>query len=1718
MMRVPSISPFATNVTAQAAAGGHAAENGGNMPAKPSTLVTRPVDELLGEYPGYGFAGYSVSTAIGNFTHIATDLGFPAALLGLLDYARTYNSRGGTGHPLGQGWAASFSARLSATDKEELSDTTGPVRFHGDDGRVLTFTPIPAGGYQRPQDLAADLTRDDSGFTLDFYDTGAAYRFDLNGRTTGRSQEGHTVSFDYDSAGRLLRATHSAGPRLNFSYDDQGRLTQAAADDGRSAGYAYGADGALATVTGPAGEVSHYTWTQGRLATFTDPDGNVLADNSYDNQGRVSSQVLPTGGTVEFGYDSATGATTVTSQPTDAVMTFTADSSGRLVKLDDPDGNTATFSYDENGYLSEAESPAGTALSQQHDDRGHLLHSDYGGASTAYSYDDQNRVASVQDPAGGAVRYTYSGSTMVPSSVTDQEGGSTQFTSAGGQLTTVTDADGNTTRYAYDPAGNLISVTDADGGVTRFQYDQAGHRIAQITPTGAETRWEYDATGRVTAVIDPDGNTTGYRYSAAGRLLATTDPTGAVTTHEYDTAGQLTAVTDPLGRTTRYAYDHDGNLTSTTAPGGAVSQTSYDHAGRVTATTDPTGAVTKYGYDHDGNLTQVTDPLGNVTHRAYDARGNLTEVTDPTGAVTKYSYDGNDREISRSDPNGNIWRTSYDLVGRVISTTDPTGAVEQQRWTKAGKLQATVDAIGNETRYAYTATGLLSSVTNPEGGLTGYAYDADGRRITSTSPAGLVTRYRYDPAARMVACVDPRDWITEYEYNARGQVTAVILPSGATTRSRYDPAGQLVETVDPNGSVTVYGYNPTAHLREVTDAKGAVKRFDYDAAGRPISFIDPLGRTTHRGYDAAGNLTSITDPDGQAQHFSYDGARHLLEQSAEDGTEVSYTYDPAGQRTSMTDGTGTTHYSYDTAGRLTTVTDPEGGTTTAGYDQAGQRTSLTYPSGLVLTYQYDQNGNLTALHDSRAGWARYALDPDGRLITEELPRNFARRFYYEHGLLARFTVFRRGHPVAQAAFRHDPDGRISTEHDADERRARFRDYRYDPAGQLVGVRHWDQRPWPWLPQHEEPGRDRPWPLHDTPLQQGLGYWQERRDQTLDLEYDAVGNRTSMRRGDEFARYRYDAADQLLARDAQGLRTDYSYDSSGRLTAEATGDHRRQIEYDGFGRAKLITQPSPWPAQRSQLTYNGNNLISLLELTNTSGRKEEESAASARYQWSYDPVPQILSQQARPQLDDAEQDRPGRLDADFAYGYVRTFASSDAGAAVFHTDAFDSGLRTPDTEPWVQADGYDVFGTPEGDRPDHDDGPWPDGLGHDGERPTLPPELPRFGYRGELAFGSTLYLRARNYDTTLGRFTTPDPLAMLPNPQPAVSPYAYANNDPVNQTDPLGLFSLGSIVSGIAHAAQHAVSGVVRGTQHLVHAVTGAVTHASHIIAGAAAAAYHAVTSAAASVARSVQRDAALAYQAVRSAASHVVHTVSDAVRRTVGMVNSGVSDAWSWIKKHNQIIGKIGSVLSNISGDLALAGAIIAPIPGLDFLTPVLEGAALATSIGAIGFQGIAKAAGDQNVTYGDLLNDAIGAIPGGEDAEDAERGISAASKLTDEEGGAQKLYHYTSRENYNRIMGGGTKDEITLKASKPASDRPKGVYVSPMSPADVGRKAGGFKSYLGLTREKSQYVIEFEADPAMFPSRLRGGRQHIWISPTDVDLPRGKITYSGPTIDWPGP
>ncbi|MFF3694991.1 RHS repeat-associated core domain-containing protein, partial [Streptomyces sp. NPDC002221] len=123
----------------------------------------------------------------------------------------------------------------------------------------------------------------------------------------------------------------------------------------------------------------------------------------------------------------------------------------------------------------------------------------------------------------------------------------------------------------------------------------------------------------------------------------------------------------------------------------------------------------------------------------------------------------------------------------------------------------------------------------------------------------------------------------------------------------------------------------------------------------------------------------------------------------------------------------------------------------------------------------------------------------------------------------------------------------------------------------------------------------------------------------------------------------------------------------------------------------------------------------------------------------------------------------------------------------------------------------------------------------GQPRTTPVEtVPQpYRYAGTYLDPTGLYkMGARSYDPNLARFTTTDPSGQETNP------YLYAAGDPINRTDPSGLFSgwkdfvVGAVATVAVGAAAAVVGAACGATAGVACAVAGGVT--GGLWAGAAA--------------------------------------------------------------------------------------------------------------------------------------------------------------------------------------------------------------------------------------------------------------------------------------------
>ena len=232
-----------------------------------------------------------------------------------------------------------------------------------------------------------------------------------------------------------------------------------------------------------------------------------------------------------------------------------------------------------------------------------------------------------------------------------------------------TDAGGNITAYQYDAAGNLSQITSPDNYTLGFQYDESNHVIKAFDQENHAVTRTLDLEGKPRTVTDPNGNSTRYAYydsTQDGRLKTLSDALNHSTTFSYDANGNATSVTvtgsdGTTTRTTLSFFDELDRPTRIVGPSYTdatlgvirpVTQYLYDNLGRRTQvnagyTTDSTGVnpaldvlkvQTTLSFDDFGRKVKETDPLTKFSVFEYDANNNLVKATDAKGQLTQYTW------------------------------------------------------------------------------------------------------------------------------------------------------------------------------------------------------------------------------------------------------------------------------------------------------------------------------------------------------------------------------------------------------------------------------------------------------------------------------------------------------------------------------------------------------------------------------------------------------------------------------------------------------------------------------------------------------------------------------------------------------------------------------------------------------------------------------------------------------------------------------------------------------------------------------------------------------------------------------------------------------------------------------------------------------------------------------------------------------------------------
>ncbi|MFJ9809271.1 ricin-type beta-trefoil lectin domain protein [Streptomyces sp. NPDC101158] len=985
-------------------------------------------------------------------------------------------------------------------------------------------------------------------------------------------------------------------------------------------------------------------------------------------------------------------------------------------------------------------------------------------------------------------------------------------------------------RYEYDALGRVTKALDTAGNATSATFSPPVGPAFTLTTTNALGH-------RVTTRVDP----------ARELVLSTTDANDRTVTTAFDDFGRSTAVWlpgqragvdkaaytfeyrltehEPPAVTSRTLRDngtygeavaiYDGLLrkrqTQSAAVGGGrvITDTLYNANGTVRQTNN--GYYTTGAPDRNIFVPETVFSIPNATQTAYDGMNRPVRVTTletgtPKSASTT-AYEA-DSVLVRSamSPDG---LTPLAGSRSTRTTTDALGR------TKYLDLATSADlSTWNRTSYEYSVRGKLSKVTDAAGNVWTYAHDGRGRLVSSTDPDTGPSTYGYNDLDQQIRFKDASGREQYTAYDALGRKTALrddspIGPLAISWTFDTAPGGKghpAAATRYENGAaftstVTGYdeGYRPTGTRITIPDTpatKGLAGAYTYTTTYTPTGKVQTATVPATPGGLAAERLVTRYNGEGMVQSVS--------------GLEwytADIIYGPFGEALRTTSGSAprrvwTTNFFDPATGRLSqSVTDRE----------------TASPNRLsAVSYQYDAGGQITSITDRQPGdrvdRQCFAYDPLGQLVEA-------------------WTGKTEGCPQPTS-------GEVTAGPDGD---GYWQSYRFDAAGNrtslvdhdLVNTGGYDETTYQYGVTVVGNGTQ---PATTTQPHTLTGVQKTRKPSGTVLssssyEYDTAGNTKTRRIGGDTQALEWDRRNKLrsvsspgvgavavVGLDGKCLDVEGGRDADGtpvqvytcnetkaqqwRLTANTVraldkcltndGGAARLLKCDGSAKQKFVYRSADKTlyneAAAACLDISGYNTTDGADLL------LYQCNGGTNQQWSFDNTTSYIydanggrliqdnGSSRTLYLGEAEVtvNRAGQaIDARRHYGSPsgpttvrRTYGKTSGHSLTVLIDDHHGTATTAVEQTAGQAitrRKTDPYGTPRGRQPSW----WPEtrsflGSGNDDYATGL------------------IHLGAREYDSTTGRFISMDPVIDSGDPM-SMNGYAYSHNNPVNRSDPSGLY-------------------------------------------------------------------------------------------------------------------------------------------------------------------------------------------------------------------------------------------------------------------------------------------------------------------------------------------
>ena len=416
------------------------------------------------------------------------------------------------------------------------------------------------------------------------------------------------------------------------------------------------------------------------------------------------------------------------------------------------------------------------------------------------------------------------------------------YTYDGYQKTSVTDANGNYSKYVYDhwgrleyfyyPSKDYIGREDSND-YERYGYDLNGNRTSWRKRSGDLFNFQFDAKNRVIKKDLPSTTSKdvvyGYELTGANTQIKFTNGDGISNTFN-GFADVLSSTTLMSGSSRSLSYQYD----------------KHSNKRRVTFSSEPSSRFIEYFYDKWDRPYRIRLNGSTQAWLGYEDFGALDKIErnfNRDGALTDINYDGVLRFSSkREDFSNNI----YDITHTLSYT--PANQVSTQAFSNdlyqyiAGEYRTGVYEVNGKNQYEKVGNAdidYLNGNLTKDGGRS-YIYDKENRLIAMTAN-GVNASLTYDPMGRLYEVYNSATGKRrQFLYDGEALVAEYTSITAIPVARYIHGIGTDVPLVQYTSSSTSSSYRRFLHANHqgsiiaISDSSGVVRSTNtYDAYGIP---------------------------------------------------------------------------------------------------------------------------------------------------------------------------------------------------------------------------------------------------------------------------------------------------------------------------------------------------------------------------------------------------------------------------------------------------------------------------------------------------------------------------------------------------------------------------------------------------------------------------------------------------------------------------------------------------------------------------------------------------------------------------------------------------------------------------------------------------------------------------------------------------------------------